>query len=51
MKLLSLVETKGPEYAVRVAIKLNDYYVLDRMHDEMSERFYDGLVAKGLISQ
>ena len=48
-KLLSLVETKGPEYAVRVAIKLNDFYVLDRMHDEMADRFYDALVAKGLI--
>ncbi|MEI6650316.1 MAG: hypothetical protein WCL23_02655 [Candidatus Moraniibacteriota bacterium] len=48
-KLLSLVETKGPEYAVRVAIKLNDFYVLDRMHDEMAVRFYDALVAKGVI--
>lgn len=48
-KLLSLAETKSPEHAVRVAIKLNDFYVLDRMHDELVERFYDALVAKGII--
>ncbi|MEI7749533.1 MAG: hypothetical protein WCJ25_00860 [Candidatus Moraniibacteriota bacterium] len=48
-KLLSLVETKGVEYAVKVAIHLNDYYVLDRMHDELASRFYEALVAKGVI--
>ncbi|NTW13703.1 MAG: hypothetical protein HGA31_01595 [Candidatus Moranbacteria bacterium] len=48
-RLLSLAETKGPEHAVKVAIKLNDFYVLDRMHDEMAEKFYDALVAKGVI--
>jgi hypothetical protein len=48
-RLLSIAETKGPEYAVRVAIRLNDLYVLDRFHDEMTERFYDALVAKGVI--
>lgn len=50
-KLLSLAETKSPEYAVRVAMKLNDFYVLDRMHDEMAEKFYDALVEKGVIKQ
>ena len=48
-KLLSLVETKGAEYAVKVAIHLNDNYVLDRMHDELASRFYEALVAKGVI--
>jgi len=48
-RLLSIAETKGPEYAVRVAIRLNDLCVLDRFHDEMTERFYDALVAKGVI--
>jgi ATP-dependent 26S proteasome regulatory subunit len=48
-KLLSLVETKGVEYAVKVAIHLNDYYVLDRMHDALASRFYEALVAKGVI--
>jgi len=48
-KLLSLSESKSPEYAVRVAMKLNDLYVLDRVHDEMAERFYDALVARGVI--
>lgn len=48
-KLLSLAETKNPEYAVRVAMKLNDFYVLDRVHDEMAEKFYDALVERGVI--
>ncbi|NTW30470.1 MAG: hypothetical protein HGA33_04270 [Candidatus Moranbacteria bacterium] len=47
--LLSLVETKGPVYAVKVAQHLNDYYVLDRMHDELAGRFYDALKAKGVL--
>lgn len=50
-KLVSLAETKGIEHAVRVAQKLNDFYVLDRMHDELSGKFYDALKAKGLISE
>lgn len=48
-KLLSLVETKGPEYAVRVARHLDDNYVLDRMHDELAGRFYETLKAKGVV--
>lgn len=48
-KLLSLAETKSPEYAVRVAMRLNDFYVLDRVHDEMAEKFYDALVERGVI--
>jgi hypothetical protein len=50
-KLVSLAETKGVEHAVRVAQKLNDFYVLDRMHDELSGKFYDALKAKGLIKE
>lgn len=50
-KLISLAETKGIEHAVRVAQKLNDFYVLDRMHDELSGKFYDALKAKGLIAE
>lgn len=50
-KLVSLAETKGIEHAVRVAQKLDDFYVLDRMHDELSGKFYDALKAKGLIAE
>jgi hypothetical protein len=50
-KLVSLAEAKGIEHAVRVAQKLNDFYVLDRMHDELSEKFYDALKAKGFIAE
>lgn len=48
-QLLSLAETKGVEHAVKVAVHLNDFYVLDRMHDELAEKFYDALKAKGLL--
>ena len=50
-KLVSLAEVKGVEHAVRVARKLNDFYVLDRMHDELSGKFYDALKAKGMIAE
>lgn len=48
-KLMSLAETKGAAHAVRVAERLNDFYVLDRMHDELAEKFYDALKAKGML--
>lgn len=50
-KLVSLAETKGIEHAVRVARKLDDFYVLDRMHDELSGKFYDVLKERGLIRE
>jgi hypothetical protein len=50
-KLVALAETRGIEHSVRVAQKLNDFYVLDRMHDELSEKFYDALKEKGLIKE
>ena len=48
-KLISLAETKGPVHAVRVAERLNDFYVLDRMHDELADKFYEALKAKGML--
>lgn len=50
IKLISLAETKGPVHAVRVAERLNDFYVLDRMHDELADKFYDALKAKGMLN-
>jgi len=50
-KLISLAETRGVEYAVRIARKLDDFYVLDRMHDALSGKFYDALKAKGMIAE
>lgn len=49
-KLVSLAQVKGVEHAVRVAVHLNDYYVLDRMHDELADKFYDALKEKGMIA-
>jgi hypothetical protein len=50
-KLLQLAETKGVVYAVKVARSLSDYYALDRMHDELVDKLYEGLLAKGLIQK
>lgn len=48
-KLVDLAEAKGVVYAVKVARSLGDYYALDRMHDELVDKLYEGLLAKGLI--
>ena len=50
-KLLDLASTKGVVHAVKVARSLKDYYALDRMHDELIDKLYDGLLAKGLITK
>ncbi len=50
-KLVNLAEVRGVVYAVKVARSLQDYYALDRMHDELVDRLYDGLLAKGLIKK
>lgn len=48
-RLVSLAETKGVVHAVAVAKKLGDYYVLDVMHDELADKLYEALLAKGLV--
>ncbi len=50
-KLLDLAGTKGVIHAVKVARSLKDYYALDRMHDELAGKFYEGLLEKGLIEK
>lgn len=50
-RLLDLATQKGIPHAVHVAQKLKNYYVLDRMHDEMVDKFYQGLAEKGLIEK
>ncbi|MDP3957588.1 MAG: hypothetical protein Q8Q10_03755 [bacterium] len=50
-KLLDLASTKGVVHAVKVARSLKDYYALDRMHDELIDKLYDGLLARGLIQK
>lgn len=48
-KLVVLAEVKGIPHAVAVAQKMNDYFLLDRMHDELADKFYEALKAKGLV--
>lgn len=50
-RLLELAEQKGVTQAVKVAYALKDYYVLDRMHDELADKLYAGLVEKGLVTK
>lgn len=50
-KLLDLASAKGVVHAVKVARSLQDYYALDRMHDELVDKLYEGLLAKGLIEK
>ncbi len=50
-ELLQMASVKGVPYAVKVARKLGDYYILDKMHDELVEKFYEALKAKGMIEE
>lgn len=50
-KLLDLASAKGVAHAVKVARSLRDYYALDRMHDELADKLYQGLLDKGLIEK
>lgn len=50
-RLLDLVTQKGVPHAVTVARKLKNYYVLDRMHDDLVDKFYQGLVDRGVIEK
>lgn len=50
-ELVQIATVKGIAHAVSVARKLNDFYVLDRMHDELAEKFYEALKAKGMIQE
>lgn len=48
--LLGIAEAKGVVYAVKVAKKLEDNYVLDELHDRMlGEEFHRALIQKGFI--
>ncbi|MFA9262603.1 MAG: hypothetical protein ACEQSB_04590 [Undibacterium sp.] len=48
-QLVELAQVKGVAHAVAVAQKMNDLYVLDTMHDELADKLYEALKAKGLI--
>lgn len=50
-KLLDLAGTKGVVHAVKVARSLKDYYALDRMHDELAGKLYQGLLERGMITK
>lgn len=50
-RLMDLATQKGIPHAVHVAQKMKNYYLLDRMHDEMVDKFYQGLIEKGLVEK
>jgi len=48
--LVDLATTKGVEHAVKVAIKAEDYYVLDQLHDRLlADELHEALLSHGLI--
>lgn len=49
--LVGMAQVKGVHHAVSVARKLNDYYVLDMMHDELADKFHEELLKRGLINK
>lgn len=48
-QLVDLATTKGVIHAVKVARSLSDFYVLDQLHDDLANKLYEALKAKGLI--
>lgn len=49
-KLVSLAKEKGLDYAFEVALKYEDLYTIDKLHDTLSGKLYDELVQEGLIA-
>ncbi len=50
--LLAVAQTQGILEAVDAARKIDDYYVLDQLHDRMlADDFHEALVMKGLIKE
>ncbi|NCU41925.1 MAG: hypothetical protein EOM19_04365 [Candidatus Moranbacteria bacterium] len=49
-KLVSLAKEKGLDYAFEVALKYEDLYIIDKLHDTLSGKLYDELVQEGLIT-
>lgn len=50
-KLVAIAREKGPTYAFEVALKLDDLYTIDRLHDTLSGKLYDELLKKGVPSK
>ena len=48
-QLVDLAVTRGVAHAIKVALRLNDFYVLDKMHDDLANKFHASLKEKGLI--
>ncbi len=51
--LVKLAQHRGVVHAVKVAQHMENYYILDRLHDEMSlgERMYQSLEKENLIKE
>lgn len=51
VQLVELAVTKGVVHAIKVARKLNDFYVLDKMHNDLANKFHASLKERGLIKE
>ena len=50
-RLLGIALDKGPEYAFRVALQLDDMYAVDVLRDTLANKLFSQLVEKGLVSE
>jgi hypothetical protein len=51
VQLVELAVTKGVVHAIKVARKLDDFYVLDKMHNDLANKFHASLKERGLIKE
>lgn len=50
-KLVDIALDKGPDHAFKVAIKLDDMYALDMLHDRLSHKLYQELISRGFLKE
>lgn len=50
-KLVAIAKEEGLEQAFQIALKMDDLYIIDRLHDTLSGKLYDELVSQGVIER
>jgi hypothetical protein len=50
-KLVAIAKKGDLEEAFQIALKMDDLYVIDKLHDTLSGKLYDELVAQGVIEK
>jgi hypothetical protein len=50
-KLIAIAKEKGVVHAFEIALKLDDLYVIDQLHDTLSGELYDELIRSGILKK